>query len=294
MTRAGIVASKPGGYQTRTLTAAFARLGAECRFFSMADLPGRLGMPEEKRALLSCGAVALRGVPGGSLEQVIFRMDALYALERAGVPCVNSPKTLEKTVDKFFTSALLAESGLPVPETVVTESPEEAEEAFLRLGGDVVYKPIFGSCGNGMLRLTARAEARAAFYGLAARGAVLYVQRFVPCGNADIRAFVLDGRVLAAMRRSGGESWRANVTLGGRAEPYTLGSEETALAVRAASAVHAEVAGVDLLRADSGRLYVTEVNGCPGWEGLSTVCEADIPLELARFILAKAKARGRG
>lgn len=294
MMRVGLVASRPDGFHTRSLMAAFARLGADCRFFSVFDLPGTLGAREQKTDILCCDALALRGIPGGSLEQVIFRMDALYALERAGICCVNSPKTIEKTVDKFFTSALLFEAGLPVPPTVVTESAKEAEEAFLRLGGDVIYKPLFGSCGNGMLRLRSREEAGTAFAGLCERGAVLYVQAFVPCGNADIRAFVLGGEVIAAMRRCGGEMWRANVSLGGRAEPYTLSSEETALAVRAANAVNAEVAGVDLLRADSGALLVTEVNGCPGWEGLSQVTQTDIPLALARFILAKAKGCARG
>ena len=72
----------------------------------------------------------VRGIPRGSLEQVIFRVDALHALVARGVTCVNGPRAIERTVDKFLASALLARAGVPTPRTIACERPEDALEAF--------------------------------------------------------------------------------------------------------------------------------------------------------------------
>ncbi|MEL7608915.1 MAG: RimK family alpha-L-glutamate ligase [Bacillota bacterium] len=285
MNRIGIIGHQQG-FHYRQLKDAFERLGAQVSFFTVKDLPGCIGIGQNKTALFKCDGVVMRGLPGGTLEQIIFRMDALFALEHAGIFFLNSPRSIEKTVDKYYTTFLLESYGLPTPPTITTESAQEAMEAFFRLGEDVVYKPLFGSCGKGMLRLTDADSARAAFEGLERAGAMLYVQKFIPCSNRDIRVFVLGGRVIASMMRTG-ESWRANFSLGGKVQPYGLSAYEEVLALGAAHAVGADIAGVDLLPADDGSLYVSEVNGSPGWEGLSQVAKADIPLEIAKFTLDK-------
>jgi len=148
----------------------------------------------------------------------------------------------------------------------------------------VVYKPLFGSCGNGLLRLRSETEAERAFSEIAEAGGVLYLQKFIPSGNSDIRAFVVKGRVIAAMRRTG-ESWFANVSKGARVQAHKLTAEEESLALAAAKTVGVDVAGVDLLVAETGETYVTEVNGCPGWQGLSTVSDADIAGEIVSLLL---------
>lgn len=267
------------GWHCQEVLRAFERRGAEADFVTIDRLVCPLGMPEAKLPLFEYDGVMIRGIPAGSLEQVIYRMDALFALERAGLLCVNSPKTIEKTVDKFLTSRLLEEAGLHVPPTICCETADAALEAFAVLGGDVVYKPLFGSCGNGLLRLQTAEEAEEALAPLAEAGSVLYLQKFIPSGNSDIRAFVIGGRVVASMRRRG-KDWRANVSRGGIAEAYKLDIWQETLALAAAGAVNAAVAGVDLLVSESGETYVTEVNGCPGWQGLSTVTDVDIADEM--------------
>jgi len=272
------------GWHCARLIEAFCKRGAEAEFVTVEQLVGRAGVPHGKPPLAGFDGLVIRGIPAGSLEQVIYRMDALYALERGGLICVNSPKTIEKTVDKYFTSALLDEAGVPVPGTICCESTEAALEAFHALGGDAVYKPLFGSCGNGLLRLRTEEEAKAAFLRIAEAGGVFYLQKFVPCGGTDIRAFVVNGRVIAAMKRTGAD-WRANYSLGGTVAPHALTPKEEALALAAADAVSADVAGVDLLVSDAGETFVTEVNGCPGWQGLSTVTDADIAGEIVSLLL---------
>ncbi len=94
-----------------------------------------------------------RIIPSGSLEQLIYRVDALHWIEERGVPVMNSPRAIERCVDKFYTTALLQEAGLPTPRTVVCERAEDAMAA-VRAMGDVVIKPIFGSMGHGMTRVS--------------------------------------------------------------------------------------------------------------------------------------------
>ena len=156
-------------------------------------------------------------MPPGTLEQVVFRMDALHRLEALGVPVLNPPRAVEAAVDKYLALARLEAAGLPVPPTWVGESADEALDAFERLGGDVVVKPLFGSEGRGLVRVSDRELARRTFQTLERLGAVLYVQRFVRHPGHDLRAFVLGDRVLGAIRRQApGGDWRTNVAVGGR------------------------------------------------------------------------------
>src|SRR5262245_13750676 len=103
--------------------------------------------------LFESDAVLARIIPSGSLEQIIYRVDALHWLEERGVPVINSPRAIERAVDKFYTSALLHEAGLPTVETVVCERAGDAVAA-VREFGDAVIKPIFGSMGHGLVRVS--------------------------------------------------------------------------------------------------------------------------------------------
>src|SRR5205085_3377274 len=132
-------------------------------------------------------------------------------------------------------------------------------------------KPLFGSEGRGMVRVSDPDLAWRTFRTLERLQSVIYLQRYVPHSGWDLRAFVLDGEILAAMRRRSAGGWRTNVAQGGSAEVAQLGSEQGELALRAAQVVGAPVAGVDLLPGPRGEWYVLEVNAVPGWRALSPV-----------------------
>jgi ribosomal protein S6--L-glutamate ligase len=151
-------------------------------------------------------------------------------------------------------------------------------KAFEALGGDVVVKPLFGSEGRGLVRVGDPELARRTFHTLERLGAVLYLQRAVRHPGHDLRAFVLGDRVLGAIRRHAPDrDWRTNVSVGGRAEPCALDPEAERLALRAARAVGAELAGVDLLPDhDRERLVVLEVNAVPGWRALAEATGIDV------------------
>lgn len=228
-------------------------------------------------------------MPPGSLEQVVFRMDALSSLEATGTLVVNPPKAIEAAVDKYLTTSRLARAGLLVPRTITCQSAAAAMEAFEELGGDVVLKPLFGGEGRGITRLTDQALALRAFKLIEQLRGVLYLQQFVPHSGYDLRVLILGDKVFA-MRRRNGLDWRTNISLGGRAEPHSLSDAELDMALQAAVAVGAPLAGVDLLPGTDGQLYAIEVNAVPGWRALARVTGIDIAAELLAWLEARMTA----
>jgi RimK family alpha-L-glutamate ligase len=286
--RFAVLAARPG-WHTRQLERAAAERGHEATVLPYEGLVARIGagsgLQSRATALDDMDVVLARIIPSGSLEQIIFRVDALHRLEDRGTRVVNSPRTIERTVDKFWTSALLEQCGIPTPETVVCEGPEEALQAF-RLLGDVIVKPLFGSMGLGMVRVSDEEMAYRVFRTIEQIRGVYYLQRTVEHEGADVRAFVIGGRVAGAIeRRSPG--WRTNLARGGSARPVPLSDEGSTLAIRAAAAVGADYAGVDLLTARDGSTYVLEVNGIPGWKGLQEATGLDIAGELIEYLSSR-------
>jgi ribosomal protein S6--L-glutamate ligase len=220
-------------------------------------------------------AVLVRTMPPGSLEQVVFRMDALAYLEKSGTPVVNPAKAIECAVDKYLTTARLADHGLPVPRTIACQTAEDGLRAFHDLGGDIVLKPLFGSEGRGITRLRDEALAERAFRLLVPMGAVLYIQEFVPHDGYDLRLLLI-GRQVLAMRRVNALDWRTNISRGATAEAIEPRDEWVELARRAADVVGASIAGVDLLPAHDGRTLVLEVNAVPGWRALAATHNKDV------------------
>jgi RimK family alpha-L-glutamate ligase len=244
-------------------------------------------------SLLDADAVLARIIPAGSLEQIIFRVDALHWLEERGTVVVNSPRAIERSVDKFYTDALLSQAGLPTPETVVCEGVDEAMAAVTQMR-DVVIKPIFGSMGHGIVRVSDPDAALRVLRALAQVRAVFYVQRALDHRGRDVRAFVVGGRVVAAIERiAASGDWRSNVSRGATARACDLPDAWAAMAVRAAAAVGADYAGVDLLPDADGSVFVLEVNGIPGWQGLQTATGIDVAGAIVDH-LARRAARSVG
>lgn len=234
-----------------------------------------LSIDRDGLSLNSLDAVLVRSMPPGSLEQVVFRMDALARLEAAGVRVVNPARAIEAAVDKYLATAKLQAAGLLVPPTIVCQTTSDGLAAFETLGGDVVVKPLFGGEGRGITRVSDVAVARRVFMSLEQIGAVLYLQQFVPHDGVDWRLLVIGDEVLG-MKRINPDDWRTNISLGARPAPLEVTIELAQLARRAAAAVGATVAGVDLLPARDGRLYAIEVNAVPGWKALGEVTGVDV------------------
>ena len=284
--RAAVIGST-GGWHAERLERALTAHGHECLFAPVTRMVGRIdgGFAARSRdlALDACDVVVVRAIPRGSLEQIVFRVDALHALAAAGVRAVNSAPAIEHTIDKFLTTALLAAAGVPTPRTVACERADDALVAFDDLGGDVIVKPLFGSMGFGIARVEDRDVAQRVFRALEIERAVYYLQETLPHQGLDLRALVVGGRVVAAIERVGA-GWRSNLARGARARPVALEEDRAHMCVQAAAAVGADYAGVDLLRGADGRDYVIEVNGIPGWRGVDEATGVDVAAALVEHL----------
>ena len=277
-----------GGWHVTALQEALARRSIAAPSFPITQLTARLSarpwLTAADESLEAYDVLFVRTIPGGSLEQVIFRVDALHRLENAGVRIVNSPTAIERAVDKYYTSALLEDAGLPTPRTVVTERFDEALAAFDELGGDVVVKPIFGSEGRGMVRVSDPDTAYRVFRALELGRYVYYLQEFVPHGCEDIRVFVVGEEVVAAMVRRG-KNWKTNVAQGATTAALPLNDTLREMSLRAARTLGADYAGVDILPVEGGGYTVVEVNGIPGWRGLKAATGVDVAEHVVNYVL---------
>jgi ribosomal protein S6--L-glutamate ligase len=288
---------EPTGWHLGRLAAAIRGRGHEACAVRWNELAAEVGggaRTDGERfgpdSIRQADCVVVRGMPTGALEDVIFRMDVLGQLARRDTAVVNSPRSLEVAIDKYLSLARMQEAGIAVPRTIVAQDAAGIEQAWHDLGRIAVVKPLFGSRGRGIERLTTPADlapyleaARLRAVNPAPTGppslsgppAACYLQEFVSHDGWDARIFLIGDDTLA-MRRVSADDWRLNVSRGARAEPWTPPDEWIALARRAANAVGASIAGVDILPATDGRLLVLEVNAVPGWRGLEAAVGRDV------------------
>ncbi len=290
--RIAIFTDDPGWHGKR-LRAAFARHGFDATYVALADcrvdldaggviLPGFEDRPPD--------AAFVRGVSGGSLEQVVLRLDFLHVLPLLGVPVYNAARAIEKSVDKAMTSLLLKLAGVPTPATWVMETEAQARALLIRetaRGHELVLKPLFGSQGKGLRRLASPADLPP----VADCQGAYYLQRYVgpddaSAGWEDYRVLVVGGVSRAAMTRRGA-TWINNVAQGADCAPAPADPELHRLAEAATRALEMDYAGVDLIRDRDGRLTVIEVNSIPAWRGLQSVVAEDIAGMLAADLIAR-------
>lgn len=288
----GIITRSQNAYSSAQLREALERRGIPYICFSFPWLVARVGFKPYVNVrsvdiLKDLDALIIRPIGRGSLEEIVFRMDMLYRLERLGLYIINPPEAIEHCVDKYDLIAILEDNGVPVPKTVVTENAEEALKAFHELGGDVVVKPIFGSRGIGSTRLTDPEVAYIVFRSITFYHGVIYIQEFVPHGCSDVRAFVIGNHVAAAMRRVA-QSWKTNYSQGARPEPVKLDAQLEELAIKSAQLIKCKIAGVDILESPKGPVVV-EVNSQPGWRGLQSITKVNIGNAIVDFVLSELK-----
>jgi len=282
-------------WHARVLTHAFAALGVTATLvkltacgFATSNPAGLTidgfgdGLPD---------AMLVRDMAGGTFEAVTLRLGVLHAAREAGVMVWNDARAIERCVDKSMTSFLLARAGVPTPPTWAVESRDAAAAIVAReaAGSPLVLKPLFGSQGRGLRLVHAPDDLPEPD---AVRG-VYYLQRFAGVerdGYRDFRLLVSRGRVVAAMARHSPD-WITNVKQGGRPVAVAATEDMRDLAVRAAAAVGAAFAGVDILYDGDGRLTVLEVNSMPAWSGLQKVTPFDIASTIAGDLIDVAGER---
>lgn len=205
-------------------------------------------------------------LPRTVLNREIGHYRASYsatALEAAGCKVLNSAAATAVCGDKWLTSTALDRCGLPTPRTSLALTPRAALTALDEIGYPAVIKPLVGSWGRLVTAIPTQDTAVAVLEHIAAlpspQSHIVYVQEMIPKLDRDIRVIVVGGEALGATYRRSTQ-WRTNVARGAVSEYCPLSPEQAKLAAAAAGTVGADIAGVDLLEDEEGRLYVLEVN----------------------------------
>jgi len=299
--RVAIMADETG-WHTRQLQSALRERGAVGRCVDLADC--RIDTAASWHGLVIPGfgqelpdAALVRGIAGGSFEQVTKRLGVLHALRELGVPVYNDARAIERSVDKSMTSLLLHAAGIPTPATWATESAAQAQRIAMREGAAghaLVLKPLFGSQGKGLQLVGHIGGVHHPVPPLGkAFGALAYLQRFIPPTTNpgfDWRVLVVGGRAITAMRRIS-RHWVHNVAQGAVCQAEALTPELAQWAERAAAALDMDYAGVDLMPAPGAQpIQVIEVNGVAAWHGLQKVTGFNIAQAIVDDLLQRRLA----
>lgn len=230
-----------------------------------------------------------------------YGLAVLRQFEMMGVWPLNESVAIGRSRDKLRSMQIFAKHGLGLPVTAFAHDPKQTEEVLKVVGGaPVVIKLLEGTQGIGVVLADTDRSAKSVIEAFRGVNVNILVQEFIKeAGSSDIRIFVVGGKVMAAMMRTGAEGdFRSNLHRGGSAKSIKITPEERSTAVRAAKVMGLNVAGVDILRANHGPV-IMEVNSSPGLEGIEAATGKDVAGTIIEFIETKAqpgktKTRGQG
>ena len=240
-------------------------------------------------------------IPRIGASVTFYGTAVLRQFEMMGVFPVNESVAITRSRDKLRSLQLLARKGVGMPVTGFANKPDNVPELLQMVGGaPVVIKLLQGTQGIGVVLAETRKAAESVIEAFMGLKADILVQEFIKeAGGTDIRALVVGGKVVAAMKRTGAaDDFRSNLHRGGSAELIKITPEERSTAVRAANRMGLNVCGVDMLRSNHGPV-IMEVNSSPGLEGIEKATGKDIAGLVIEFIEksardGKTKTKGRG
>ncbi len=228
-----------------------------------------------------------------------YGLAVLRQFEMMGVWPLNESVAVGRSRDKLRSMQIFAKHGLGLPVTAFAHDPKQTDEVLKIVGGaPAVIKLLEGTQGIGVVLGETANSAKSVVEAFRGLNVNILVQEFIKeAGSSDIRIFVVGGKVVAAMMRTGAEGdFRSNLHRGGSAKMVKITPEERSTAVRAAKVMGLNVAGVDILRANHGPV-IMEVNSSPGLEGIENATGKDVAGQIIEFIEAKAspgKTRTKG
>jgi ribosomal protein S6--L-glutamate ligase len=240
-------------------------------------------------------------IPRIGASVTAYGLAVLRQFEMQGVYPLNESVAIGRSRDKLRALQLLARAGIGLPVTAFAHGPRAAEEVVREVGGaPVVIKLLEGTQGMGVILADTEASAKSTIEAFSAANINILVQEFIrEADGTDVRAFVIGGRVVAAMKRvSVSGDFRSNLHRGGTPQAVDISPEERTTAARAAAVLGLNVCGVDMLRSNRGPL-VLEVNSSPGIEGVERASGIDVASEIVEFLEKSARpyataTRGQG
>lgn len=232
-------------------------------------------------------------IPRIGASVTFYGLAVLRQFEMQGVYPLNESVAIGRSRDKLRSMQLLARDGIGLPVTTFAHDPKQTEEVLRLAGGaPLVIKLLEGTQGLGVVLADTDRSAKSVIEAFRAANTNILVQEFIKeAGGTDIRAIVIGGKVIAAMKRTGAEDdFRSNLHRGGSAQLIKLSPEERSTAIRSAKAMGLNVCGVDMLRANHGPV-VMEVNSSPGLEGVEKATGIDVATKVIEH-LEKAEKTG--
>ncbi len=230
-------------------------------------------------------------IPRIGASVTFYGLAVLRQFEMMGVYPLNESVAIGRSRDKLRSMQLLARDGIGLPVTTFAHDPKQTEEVLALAGGaPLVIKLLEGTQGLGVVLADTDRSAKSVIEAFRATNTNILIQEFIKeAGGTDIRALVVGGKVVAAMKRTGAEGeFRSNLHRGGSAQVIKLTPEERSTAIRAAKSMGLEVCGVDMLRANHGAV-VMEVNSSPGLEGVEKATGIDIAGKIIEHLAKVAK-----
>ncbi|MBR2575431.1 MAG: 30S ribosomal protein S6--L-glutamate ligase [Loktanella sp.] len=230
-------------------------------------------------------------IPRIGASVTFYGMAVLRQFEMQGVFPLNESVGIGRSRDKLRSMQLLARDGIGLPVTTFAHDPRQTDEVLKLAGGaPVVIKLLEGTQGIGVVLADTDRSAKSVVEAFRGAGVNILLQEFIKeAGGTDIRAIVVGGKVVAAMKRTGAEGeFRSNLHRGGSAQVIKLSPEERSTAIRSAKAMGLNVCGVDMLRSNHGPV-VMEVNSSPGLEGVEKATGLDIATKIIEYIEKNAK-----
>lgn len=230
-------------------------------------------------------------IPRIGASVTFYGMAVLRQFEMQGVYPLNESVAIGRSRDKLRSMQLLARDGVGLPVTTFAHDPKQTEEVLAVAGeAPLVVKLLEGTQGLGVVLADTNRSAKSVVEAFRASGTNILIQEFIKeAGGTDIRAIVIGGKVIAAMKRTGAEGeFRSNLHRGGSAQLVKLTPEERSTAVRAAKSMGLNACGVDMLRANHGAV-VMEVNSSPGLEGVEKATGLDVAGKMIEFLEKNAK-----
>jgi len=229
-------------------------------------------------------------------DNIDLEISVVKQFQMMNIPVVNEYLPVTRAKNKLRTLQIFSKNNVPVPRTIVVRKFEYMDEAIKQISGyPVILKTPFGSLGSGVVLVESRRSLYSALDIIWKRMStnILLIQEYIEeAGGSDIRAFVIDDKVVAAMKRTAKTGdFRSNLFLGGEGQKVQLTEEEKKLAVKATQVIGLKIAGVDILRSKKGPL-VMEVNANPGMN-ITLVTGVDVPMEMVKFAVSYAKKKAK-
>ena len=286
--RIGLLASNPDLYSNKRIMEAGELLGHEMHFLNIKHCYMKLDAHQPEihyrggRVLNNFDAIIPRIRP----SMTYYGCSLIRQFESLKVYSLNNAASITQSRDKLFSLQLLLSHGVEIPTTGFANSPLDTTDLINMVGGSpLIIKLLEGTQGKGVVLAETKKAAESVINAFKSLNANILVQEFIKEANGkDLRLFVVDGKVVAAMQREAlpGE-FRANIHLGGKASVVKVTSEEKKIAIKAAKAMNLKVAGVDIIRSSKGPLLL-EVNSSPGLEGIEGATGKDIAGEMIKAI----------